>query len=387
MTADLSFSGSGPSRAYTPAARKADGTLSTPTDTTIVELAASGNQARAADIAALQSALLTALGLLATDQDVMAGNAKLEAIRLLLATPALASGAAADTSVQAVTAKAEAIRALLAGTLAITATALPLPSGAAKDLTLSGAFGTTADPATPDITATGASFSFVSLFKGMVSNTLGLLGALGTRADATWDGAAAAPSLMALLKAGVSRLLSRLPVDTVLAAASTSRSLIVPCAASALTISGGGTGYVVNDTITLAGGTNTAPTVLKVTAVASGAVTAATIQTPGSYTVLPANPVAQASTSGAGTGATFAVTWASVATQLAPANATRRGLRIQPQGGTAYVNGIGIAAPDQSSLKIPADAADDPLPHHAGTGAVSIIAAQGAPLPVYAREF
>ncbi|SFM82714.1 spike base protein, RCAP_Rcc01079 family [Methylobacterium pseudosasicola] len=125
MATDLSFSGSGPARSYTPDARKADGTRSAFTDRTIVELAPEGNHATAAQIAALQSTLVSALGLLATDQDVMTGNAKLEAIRLLLATPTIPGGAATDVSVQAITTKLEAVRALLA--------APALASGAAAD--------------------------------------------------------------------------------------------------------------------------------------------------------------------------------------------------------------------------------------------------------------
>ena len=75
----------------------------------------------------------------------------------------------------------------------------------------------------------------------------------------------------------------------------------------------GGSGYAVNNTITLAGGTFTTAAVLKVTSVSGGAVTGVSVQTPGSYSAPPkptqsltVNPaVAQASTSGSGTGATF----------------------------------------------------------------------------------
>lgn len=75
-------------------------------------------------------------------------------------------------------------------------------------------------------------------------------------------------------------------------------------------IVGAGSGYAVNDTITLTGGTSTTATVLRVTAVNSGAVTGVSIQTAGSYTILPsAHPVAQGSTSGSGTGATFTINW------------------------------------------------------------------------------
>ena len=75
-------------------------------------------------------------------------------------------------------------------------------------------------------------------------------------------------------------------------------------AASAV-VQAGGSGYAVNDTVTLTGGTFTTATVLKVTSVATGVITGVSVQTAGSYSVLPANPVAQGTTSGSGTGATF----------------------------------------------------------------------------------
>ena len=80
---------------------------------------------------------------------------------------------------------------------------------------------------------------------------------------------------------------------------------------SAAAVSGGGSGYAVNDTIPLSGGTGTITAVLTVTSVNAGAITGVSVLTAGAYTVQPANPVAQASTSGSGTGATFALTWAS----------------------------------------------------------------------------
>lgn len=70
-----------------------------------------------------------------------------------------------------------------------------------------------------------------------------------------------------------------------------------------------GTGYAVNDTITLAGSTGTEP-VLTVTSIgAGGAVGTVSVTTPGAATVLAANPVSQGSTSGGGTAAEFAITW------------------------------------------------------------------------------
>lgn len=78
------------------------------------------------------------------------------------------------------------------------------------------------------------------------------------------------------------------------------------------TISSGGTGYAVGDTLTLVKpNTVYAPAVLQVTAVGvSGAITAITIQTIGRYlqTALPTAPIAQGSTSGTGSGASFTAT-------------------------------------------------------------------------------
>lgn len=71
------------------------------------------------------------------------------------------------------------------------------------------------------------------------------------------------------------------------------------------TVGSGGSGYAVNDLITLSNGV-----ILKVTA-GTGAVTTAAVQNAGSIGggAAPTNPVAQISTTGAGTGATFNLTW------------------------------------------------------------------------------
>jgi hypothetical protein len=71
-----------------------------------------------------------------------------------------------------------------------------------------------------------------------------------------------------------------------------------------------GVGYIVGNTITLAGGTPLARTVLTVTSIdGANGVTGASITTHGSYTANPGNPVAQFATSGGGTGATFNMTY------------------------------------------------------------------------------
>jgi lysophospholipase L1-like esterase len=74
-------------------------------------------------------------------------------------------------------------------------------------------------------------------------------------------------------------------------------------------VTAGGSGYVVGDTITLTGGTFTVAGILRVGSVSGGAVTAATIIRGGVYSVNPSNAVAQGSTSGVGTGATFNLTF------------------------------------------------------------------------------
>jgi lysophospholipase L1-like esterase len=70
-------------------------------------------------------------------------------------------------------------------------------------------------------------------------------------------------------------------------------------------VAAGGSGYAINDTITLTGGTFSVATVLKVLTLSGSAVATASIVVPGLYTVNPTNAVAQGSSSGGGTGATF----------------------------------------------------------------------------------
>lgn len=77
------------------------------------------------------------------------------------------------------------------------------------------------------------------------------------------------------------------------------------------TVSAGGTGYVVGDTITLSNGV-----VLTVATLSGSAVATATITSTGSATTLPSNPVAQVSSSGAGTGATFTLNWGVVSVTM-----------------------------------------------------------------------
>lgn len=75
---------------------------------------------------------------------------------------------------------------------------------------------------------------------------------------------------------------------------------------TAAVIAAGGTGYAVNDELTIAGGTAGEAAQIKVLTVASGVVTSLQILNAGSYTVVPTNPAA--TTGGTGTGCTLTLT-------------------------------------------------------------------------------
>jgi hypothetical protein len=69
------------------------------------------------------------------------------------------------------------------------------------------------------------------------------------------------------------------------------------------TITSGGTGYTVGDTLTLVGGTFTTVSTLTVNTVSSGVITGITVAVGGVYSVVPTNPMSV--TGGTGSGATF----------------------------------------------------------------------------------
>ena len=73
------------------------------------------------------------------------------------------------------------------------------------------------------------------------------------------------------------------------------------------TVNGGGTGYTINDVLTVAGTTPAGVLTLTVTAVSGGVITAATHTAFGNVTTLPSVPYSV--TGGTGTGATFTSTW------------------------------------------------------------------------------
>lgn len=69
----------------------------------------------------------------------------------------------------------------------------------------------------------------------------------------------------------------------------------------------GGTGYTVNDKVTVSGGTSDTAAVFNVDSVSGGVPTAISVDTSGEYFTLPSNPAA--TTGGTGTGLTIDVTW------------------------------------------------------------------------------
>jgi hypothetical protein len=104
-----------------------------------------------------------------------------------------------------------------------------------------------------------------------------------------------------------------------LSVAATDNNVDTGPAPVAATVAAGGSGYKVDDTITLAGGTFTAPALLKVTAVDDdGAVTAVTVKSEGNYIVVPPSPADQASTSGGGSKARFNLTLGATGSTKAP---------------------------------------------------------------------
>jgi hypothetical protein len=74
-----------------------------------------------------------------------------------------------------------------------------------------------------------------------------------------------------------------------------------------VTVAGGGTGYTLNDVLTLVGGTSTVSAQLIASSVSAGVITGVTVSVAGNYSVLPSNPVSV--TGGTGSGATFTVLW------------------------------------------------------------------------------
>jgi hypothetical protein len=117
-----------------------------------------------------------------------------------------------------------------------------------------------------------------------------------------------------------------------------------------------GTGYAVNDTITLTGGTSSATAVLTVASIgASGAITGLTVGTAGAYTALPTNPVSQASSSGSGTGGTFTLAWGLLSVAVtAPGTGYTSDSEFVLTGGGSTGGGVGTLTLSSGSTAIPA---------------------------------
>jgi hypothetical protein len=131
----------------------------------------------------------------------------------------------------------------------------------------------------------------------------------------------------------------------------TDRSSVVNSAVTGATVVAGGSGGT-NGTQTVTGTTGTGTKFQASVTVASGAITAVlSITVAGSYTVLPTNAAAEPVTGAGLTGATLGLTMASVSTQLAAANSSRKGWRLQntssgdqwfnDTGGSASIGGAG----------------------------------------------
>jgi hypothetical protein len=108
---------------------------------------------------------------------------------------------------------------------------------------------------------------------------------------------------------------------------------------SAVTPASGGTGYTLNDTLTIVGGTNTLTAQFTVTAVSGGVVTQVTRSNTnyGNYSVLPSSPVA--TTGGTGTGCTLNMVW-----EVLPPTITNAGSGYVEQPTVSFSGGGGSGA-------------------------------------------
>jgi hypothetical protein len=103
------------------------------------------------------------------------------------------------------------------------------------------------------------------------------------------------------------------PTVTINPAAGTVVSVTMKC--KSITVTGGGSGYSAGDVLSVAGGTATTTTTIKVLTVnGSGVIQTAELQTVGNYTALPSNAVSVAG--GAGTSATFTLSWEVLAASM-----------------------------------------------------------------------
>jgi hypothetical protein len=114
----------------------------------------------------------------------------------------------------------------------------------------------------------------------------------------------------------------------------TDRSSVVNSIVTSAAVVAGGSGGS-NGTQTVTGTTGTGTKFQASVTIASGAITAVlSITVAGLYTALPTNPAAEPVTGAGLTGATLSLTMATTATQLAAANAARKGWRLQNTSGS-----------------------------------------------------
>lgn len=142
---------------------------------------------------------------------------------------------------------------------------------------------------------------------GETAPVVGFSGGAGTAAVATANVVDGAITSYTVTNAGTGY--TSAPAVAITGGGGTGATATSRLKAISVAVANGGSGYVVNDTINLAGGTSTTPVTVKVDAVTLGVITAASIVTAGTYTILPSNPVAQDTTSGVGINATFTMTW------------------------------------------------------------------------------
>jgi hypothetical protein len=181
--------------------------------------------------------------------------------------------------------------------------------------------------------------------------------------------------------------------NSIVAAIQASSTAVQPVSASALPLpAGAATATGVAAVVTALGGTLQVSGPLTQAQLTSAALATSALQTAGNTSLtaiqtavagtLKVDTVVQATS--VNRGATVGTT----ASNLMAANASRRGFSIQNQHASAniYISGVGTATADYNCFMIPAGGYYETPPHHAGTGAVSIISS-AASTPVYSREW
>ncbi len=297
--------------------------------------------------------------------------------------------------------------------LPISATTLPLPAGAAT--------------AAAQTTGNGSLATIATNTAGLATAAGQVTGnaALGAPSDAAWDGSSANASITSILK-GLPRTAgggsSGLP-------AGASTSALQTAGNTSLSSLDAKTPALASGRVPVDGSAVTQPVSASVLPLPTGAATSA-LQTAANTSLagIASNTTGLATAAAAGTASDVAwdgsaasatqtsilkaiwsklsglltvdtvvrststdrggtIVTAGTSQQFMAANAARRGVIYQNQStGDLYVNCTGTAAPNQTSLKLPAGAIYESNPHHSGTGACSIYGAT-AGQAFYAREF